>query len=46
MFVCINGDREYSAMLGDNEVPEKCPDCGGDIVEKDELKTKVRVYQI
>ncbi|MEN6550002.1 MAG: hypothetical protein ABFE07_28495 [Armatimonadia bacterium] len=32
-WVCLGCGREWSAMLGDAEVPEICPSCGGDVEE-------------
>jgi DNA-directed RNA polymerase subunit RPC12/RpoP len=34
MWICEDCSRELSAMLGDNEVPERCCECGGKIEEK------------
>ena len=36
-WVCLKCGREYSAMLGDDEVPEICPECGGHIKEREEM---------
>jgi DNA-directed RNA polymerase subunit RPC12/RpoP len=33
MWVCNDCGRQWSAVMGDNEVPEKCPDCGSDVIE-------------
>jgi DNA-directed RNA polymerase subunit RPC12/RpoP len=33
MFVCTGCGREWSAMMGDNEVPEDCPDCNSKVIE-------------
>lgn len=32
-WVCKGCDNEWSAMMGDDQVPEKCPDCGGTVKE-------------
>jgi len=34
-WVCESCSNEWSAMLGDNEVPERC-ECGGKIKENDD----------
>ena len=35
MWICEDCGNEWSAMLGDNEVPERC-ECGGKIKENDD----------
>lgn len=36
-FVCTSCGSEWSAMMGDNEVPELCPYCRGSVIwESDE----------
>ena len=32
MWICEDCGNEWSAMVGDNEVPERC-ECGGEIKE-------------
>lgn len=33
-WICKNCLNEWSSMLGDNELPERCPYCNGEIVEE------------
>lgn len=36
MFMCKKCGAEFSSMLGDNQVPETCPYCGGMVIELEE----------